>query len=132
MKYDKEWYDSLNKPRFQPPAWVFAPVWTMLYILMFIAFGLVAAEDFEWYSIFAYLLFFMQLAVNISWSPVFFIEHNLRKAFLLCALLTFLVFLNMLTFFNISALAGILFVPYFLWCCFATVLCFEILERNEW
>lgn len=132
MKYDKEWYESLNKPRFQPPAKVFAPVWTVLYILMFIAFGLVLGSDFEWYSIFAYLFFFGQLWVNLAWSPIFFVEHNLRKAFLFSVLLTFLVFLTMLTFFNLSTIAGMLFIPYFIWCMFATILCFELLERNEW
>lgn len=132
MKYDDNWYNSLNKPKFQPPPWVFAPVWTILYIFMFVAFFLVLIAPFKWTSIFAYLFFILQLTVNLSWSPVFFKEHNLRKAFLISAILTFLVFLTMLTFFNISKLAGVLFFPYLLWCIFATVLCFEILERNEW
>lgn len=132
MNYDKEWYNNLNKPVFQPPSWVFAPVWTILYILMTIAFLIVLFSPFKLLNILAYILFAAQLIVNISWSPVFFKEHNLRKAFLLCVLLNFLVFLTMLVFFNISTFAGILFLPYFLWCCFATILCFEILERNEW
>lgn len=134
MSYEKEkeWYDNLNKPKFQPPPWVFAPVWTVLYVLMIVAFVLVLKAPFTFTSIFAYFFFTLQLAVNLSWSPVFFKEHNLRKAFMLCVVLTFLVFLTMLTFFNISKLAGILFFPYLLWCIFATVLSFEILERNEW
>lgn len=132
MNYDKDWYDSLVKPKFQPPAWIFAPVWTVLYILMSVAFILVIFSSFGWLNILAYILFFCQLFVNLQWPPAFFMEHNLRKAFLLCALLNFLVFLTMLVFFNISKIAGVLFIPYFLWCCFATVLNFEILERNEW
>ncbi|MDD3435817.1 MAG: tryptophan-rich sensory protein [Candidatus Gastranaerophilales bacterium] len=132
MKYDKEWYDSLVKPKFQPPAWVFAPVWTVLYISMFIAAVLVLAAKFHWINIFAYLLFTAQLTVNLLWTPAFFGEHNLRKAFLLSSLLSLLVFLTMLFFYHISKFAGILFLPYFLWCLFATVLNFEILELNEW
>ena len=132
MNYDKDWYDSLQKPSFQPPAWVFAPVWTFLYILMFISAMIVLVSNFRWFSVFAYLLFAAQLTVNLMWSPVFFKEHNLRKAFLLSALLLILVFLTMIVFFFISKLAGILLVPYFFWCLFATVLSFEILELNEW
>lgn len=132
MNYDKEWYNSLTKPDFQPPAWVFAPVWTVLYVLMAVSFILVLISPFKFLNIIAYLLFVAQLVVNLSWSPVFFVEHNLRKAFGLSALLVVLVFLTMLVFFHISKIAGILFLPYFLWCCFATVLSFEILELNEW
>lgn len=132
MNYDKDWYDSLIKPSFQPPAKIFAPVWTVLYVLMVISLIIIAKTPFKIINIFAYLLFIAQIAVNLSWSPAFFKEHNLRKAFLICVLLTALVFLTMIVFFNISVIAGILFVPYFLWCCFATVLCFEILELNEW
>ena len=132
MNYDKDWYDSLNKPKFQPPAWVFAPTWTVLYILMFVALGLVFLTPFKFLSVLAYLLFTAQLVVNLQWSPVFFKEHNLRKAFLLCVLLDILVFLTMAVFFYISRIAGILFLPYMLWCAFASILSFEILELNEW
>jgi len=132
MNYDKEWYESLNKPKFQPPAWIFAPVWALLYFLMAAAFILVLFSHFKWTNIFAYFLFVAQILVNLQWSPTFFVEHDLRKAFLLSALLTLLVLLTMLVFFHISKLAGLLFLPYFLWCCFATILSFEILELNEW
>lgn len=132
MHYDKEWFNSLAKPKFQPPERVFAPVWTVLYILMFISCILVLVSKFHWTNVFAYILFIFQLVVNLQWPIVFFKEHNLRKAFLLCALLALLVFLTMLAFFHISKLAGILLLPYFLWCLFATLLSFEILELNEW
>lgn len=132
MNYDKEWYDSLVKPKFQPPAWVFAPVWSVLYFLMAVSFILVVTSKFHWFSIFAYMFFAAQIIVNLSWTPIFFEQHNLRRAFGVCALLTLLVFITMILFYNISKLAGILFLPYFLWSIFATVLSFEILELNEW
>jgi translocator protein len=132
MKYDKTWYDSLAKPDFQPPAWVFAPVWIFLYVLMSVAFILVLISPFKWTNLFAYLLFFTQLWVHLQWAPAFFEEHDLRKAFLICALLTLLVFITLLGFFHISRLAGLMFLPYFLWCVFASILNFEILELNEW
>ena len=132
MKYDKDWYNSLVKPKFQPPEWVFAPVWMVLYVLMSVAFIIVVLAPFKWVNIFAFSLFFTQLYVNLQWTPVFFEEHNLRKAFLLVALLTLLVFLTMVLFFIASKIAGILFLPCFIWCIFATILSFEILELNEW
>lgn len=132
MKYNEEWYNSLVKPKFCPPAWVFAIVWVMLYILILIALTLVVLDGFNLRNVFAVFLFFTQIFINILWPSAFFKEHNLRKSFLLSALLTLLVFLTMLFFFNVSKLAGVLFLPYFLWCCFATVLNFEILELNEW
>jgi len=132
MNYDKEWYDSLNKPKFQPPAWLFAPVWTVLYLMMFSAFILVLMSPFKLTNIFAYLFFAAQLFINFQWTPVFFKEHNLRKAFLLCVILIVLVLITMLIFLHISKLAGLLMLPYLIWCIFAGILSFEILELNEW
>jgi len=132
MNFDRDWYDNLNKPKFQPPAWVFAPVWTVLYVMMFVAFVLVLISHFQLSNIFAYLFFIAQLVINLQWTPVFFEQHNLRKAFLLSVILLVLVFLTMVLFFFISKLSGLLLLPYFLWCVFATVLSFEILELNEW
>lgn len=132
MRHDENWYNSLTKPDFCPPKWVFAPVWIIIYILMFVSFGLVFAAKFQWLSLIAYLLFMLQIGVNLSWSPAFFEEHNLRKAFLLSGLLTVLIFLMMIVFFLISKWAGILVIPYFIWCIFASILSFEILELNEW
>lgn len=132
MKYESEWYDKLIKPKFQPPKWLFAPVWTILYIMMAISFVLIVLEDFELTSLLAYLLFVLQLGVNIAWPASFFKEHDLRKAFLLSTILTLLVLFTMLVFYNISELAGILMVPYFLWCIFANLLTFQILDLNEW
>jgi len=128
---DREWYNSLKKPSFQPPANIFAPTWTVLYFMMFDALALVATLPFTGLHVLAYLLFVLQLVVNLSWAPVFFETHALRKAFWLSMLLALLVFLTMCVFFFISRLAALLFLPYFLWCCFATILSFEIWELNS-
>lgn len=132
MNYDKEWYENLTKPKFQPPAWIFAPVWIFLYILMTVSFFLVLFEPLNWVKIFSIIFFVAQIYVNLLWYPTFFIKHDLRGAFLICALLTLLVFITMGLFFKISLLAGLMFLPYFLWCLYASILSFEILERNEW
>lgn len=131
MYFDKDWYDNLTKPNFQPPIWIFLPVWVLLYILMIISFGLIVTAPFRWMNILAYVFFVAQLVINLRWGPAFFKEKNLRKAFLLSALLTLLVFLTTIVFFYISVLASLLFLPYLLWCAFASILCFEILELNE-
>jgi len=130
-KYDVEWYKSLKKPSFQPPSNIFAPAWTVLYFMMLMSFALVVTLPFTWVHVFAYLLFAAQLIVNLSWSPVFFGAHDLRKAFWLSVLLAFLVFLTMFVFFFISRLASLLLLPYLLWCIFATMLSFEIWELNS-
>lgn len=132
MNYDKEWYDSLTKPSFQPPEWVFAPVWIFLYIVMTVAFLLVLFTPLSWIKFFAVVSFIAQVYVNLQWYPTFFLKHDLRGAFLIAIFLTLLVFITTVLFFKISIIAGIMFIPYFLWCLFAAVLSFEILERNEW
>ena len=132
MHYDRDWYNALIKPKFQPPAWVFAPVWTLLYILMLVSLVLILMAPFKLLNLLAYFLFIAQLILNLSWSPIFFKEHNLRKAFLCALLLAVSVFLTMIVFYYISKLSGILFLPYFIWCTFASILSFEILELNEW
>lgn len=132
MNYDKEWYESLIKPDFQPPAWVFPPVWGLLYLLIATAFLVVVGAGFNWKTVFAAVFFTLQLFVNFQWPVAFFKEHDLRKAFLICSLLTLLVFVTLILFFRVSLLAGFLFLPYFCWCVFATILNFFILELNEW
>lgn len=131
MKYDKQWYDSLIKPSFQPPAWIFAPVWTTLYIMMFVALFIVLTSKFNSISILAISLFVVQFLLNLSWSPVFFAKHDFKKAFYVTVLLAIAVFATMICFLFISKIAGILFLPYFLWCSFASILSFQILKLNN-
>lgn len=131
MKYDKNWYGSLNKPAFQPPAWLFAPVWTVLYALMGISFLIIILEPFKLINLSAYILFFIQLGLNLSWSPVFFGAHKIKKAFYICLMLVLFVFLTILSFYMISKPAAILLIPYLLWVSFACFLNFTIWELNK-
>lgn len=130
IKYNTKWYNDLIKPEFQPPAWVFAPAWSVLYILMFVSFLLILKAEVRPISIYAYALFVLQLILNLSWSPIFFELHQLKKAFWVCISLTVTVFLMMVVFAFISKLAGILLIPYFLWLCFACALNFKIWKLN--
>lgn len=130
MNYDKNWYNSLIKPSFQPPAWLFAPVWTLLYILMAVSFILILLSPFRLTNFLAYAIFFVQLVLNLSWSPIFFGLHKIGQALFICAALTITVFLTILAFFMISKLAAILLIPYLLWVTFATFLNYKIWKLN--
>ena len=125
------WYMTLNKPSFNPPNWIFAPVWTALYILMGISAGWVWAKGFhhKWVKTGLYHFGF-QLLLNGLWSIVFF---GLKQPFWsLLVILTLLVvlILTIKWFKVVSKVAAILLIPYLLWICFATVLNYKIWELN--
>lgn len=130
LRYDKKWYNDLIKPEFQPPGWIFAPAWSVLYVLMFISFLLILKAEIHTINYYAYFLFVFQLVLNLSWSPIFFKLHQLRKAFFICIVLTISVLAMMVVFYFISKLAAVLILPYFLWLCFASMLNFEIWKLN--
>ena len=125
------WYTTLNKPSFNPPNWIFGPVWTTLYVLMGIAFWLVWKSNAE-FSIKkrAMTFFIIQLVLNFFWSILFFSFHQLGLALVEIILLwTFIVF-SIISFFPISKTASYLLVPYVLWVSFASVLNFAIWNLN--
>jgi benzodiazapine receptor len=120
-----------NKPSFNPPNWIFGPVWTTLYVLMGIAFWLVWKSNAE-FSIKkrAMTFFIIQLVLNFFWSILFFSFHQLGLALVEIILLwTFIVF-SIISFFPISKTASYLLVPYVLWVSFASVLNFAIWKLN--
>jgi len=126
-----DWFVTLNKPSFNPPNWVFAPVWTVLYIMMGIAAGLVWAKGFHhlWVKTALYHFGF-QLLLNASWSIVFF---GLKEPFWALVVIITLLILLVLTirwFRIVSSIAAWLLVPYLLWVCFATALNYKIWELN--
>lgn len=118
------WFPTLVKPVFNPPAWVFAPVWSMLYIMMGIAGGLVWARmDFEKEAVRKALLFFaIQLGLNLLWSFLFFGMHNPLLALVEIIILWLMIYETYLKFKKIDKIAGFLFIPYLLWVAFAMVL----------
>lgn len=131
MQYDKAWYDSLEKPSFQPPADIFTPVWVILYSIIGMAFLLFVYTPIKTHALSGYLLFVIQLVLNISWPPVFFKLHRIREAFFICVLLNVTVFFTMVVFFMNSILAGVFLIPYLLWLIFACVLNFSIWQLNK-
>jgi len=125
------WYAGIIKPSFTPPSWVFAPAWTILYILMGAALFLVLRDGTgspsETQGI---VLFAAQLVFNLIWSVVFFGMHAVGFALAVLVLLIALIAATMVVFRRISVPAAWLLVPYLAWCCFAAILNAGILLLN--
>ena len=116
------WYQGLRKPPFNPPDWVFAPVWTALYIFMGIAAWRVwRIRSFAATSK-ALVLFAVQLCLNLAWSLLFFGLQRIDLALAGIAALLVTIITNTVVFWRIDRLAGFLFVPYTAWVTYATIL----------
>ena len=127
------WYPSLIKPSFNPPNWVFAPVWTILYIMMGVAGGMVwniLEQDSENVKK-AFTFFIIQLALNAAWSVIFFYFHNPFLALIEIILFWLIIFETYIQFKKIDKTAGLLFIPYIAWVSFATILNASILWLNR-
>jgi tryptophan-rich sensory protein len=126
------WYATLIKPSFNPPNWLFSPVWITLYGLMGIALFLVFKKGLETEGVkFALALFIAQLIGNALWSVLFFGLKLPLVAFLEIVVLWILILFTMISFFKISRLAGLLLLPYLLWVSFASVLNFFLWSLNR-
>jgi benzodiazapine receptor len=125
------WYGTLNKPSFNPPAWLFAPVWTVIYIMIAIAAYLVwrGRDNSKTYKI-TTAIYIVQLAFNFSWSIVFFGLHGVLPALFIILLLWVSIILNIRWFKKYSQIAGWLLVPYLLWVSFASILNLSIYLLN--
>lgn len=118
------WYPTLVKPSFNPPSWVFAPVWSALYVMMGVAAGLVwdRIEQQREEVRKALLFFAIQLALNALWSVLFFGLKNPLLALIEIVILWLMIYETYIKFGKINKIAGYLFVPYLLWVTFAAVL----------
>lgn len=117
------WYPTLQKPIFNPPNWIFAPVWTLLYIIMGVAAGLVWTSNSDEKTIQKALGFFaIQFGLNALWSYLFFGLHNPLLALVEIVLLWLIIFETYNLFKRINKTAGFLFIPYLAWVSFATIL----------
>ena len=125
------WYLTLQKPWFSPPNWVFAPAWTILYILMGIAWWLVLKHGFEKRSVkIATAWFLLQLGVNLLWSVVFFGMQSVAGGFVVILVLILLILLTIHHFRQTSRTAVWLLAPYLCWTVFATLLNGMIMVLN--
>ena len=126
-----EWYASLRKPSWNPPAWIFAPVWSALYATMGVAAWLVWKRGGFSEQRRPLGLFLTQLGLNALWSPLFFGLHWPAAAFLDIVLLWLAIVATLIAFWPVSRMAAAMLAPYLAWVSFAAVLNLELWKLNR-
>ena len=127
FKFKEPWYSTLVKPSFNPPDWVFGPVWTILYVLMAIAIWNVWIKS---KNINLVYLYFIHLFFNTTWSVVFFGFNQIELALINLIVLILFIVILFRKYKVISKLSAYLMIPYFLWCCFAFLLNLNLMMLN--
>ena len=120
--YGNGWFDTLRKPTFMPPGWTFGVVWPVLYAMLGVALAMVLAEPSSDRRRFALILFFVQLALNFAWSPLFFAAHDIVLAKWVIFIMAAVAAAAAGQFLRLRRDAGILMVPYLGWLVFAATL----------
>ena len=128
INYKEPWYSLLNKPTFNPPDWVFGPVWITLYLIMTLAIWLFwHSKSKNKNTVYVYLI---HLVFNTTWSVVFFVFHNMVLALFILILLIGLIINLILRFKRVNVVSSYLMIPYLLWCSFALVLNVNLIIIN--
>ena len=126
--FKEPWYSSIIKPSFNPPDWIFAPVWTTLYLMMTIAIW------FFWHSknkdINTIYIYLIHLIFNTTWSVVFFVFHNMLLALAILIVLIGLIIVLIARFKRVNIASYYLMIPYLLWCIFALALNLNLILLN--
>jgi len=126
------WYPTLVKPSFNPPAWIFGPVWTALYLMMGLAAFLVWRKGFDAPGVrIALTAFVLQLLLNALWSILFFGLRSPGLAFVEILILWLAIGATVWSFWRVSPAAGALLLPYWAWVSFATILNGSIWSLNR-
>ena len=129
INFKEPWYSQLIKPSFNPPDWIFAPVWTTLYLMMTVAIW------FFWHSknrnMNTVYIYFIHLIFNTTWSIIFFVVHNILISLIVLIMLIVLIIILIIRFKRVNLLSVYLMIPYLLWCCFALILNMSLLILNE-
>jgi benzodiazapine receptor len=123
-------YQSLSRPDWAPPSWLFGPVWTVLYVMIGVAAWIVWRERGFAGARFALSLFLIQLVANALWTWIFFAWRRGALAFAEIIVLWILIVVTMLLFWRIRRIAGALFVPYLAWVTFASALTYCVWKLN--
>ena len=122
------WYSQLIKSNYNPPDWVFAPVWTTLYLMMTFAIW------FYWHSkrrdMNTIYIYFIHIIFNTTWSIVFFGLHQILYALFILLILIFLIIILILKFKRVNYVSAYLMIPYLLWSCYALFLNLNLLILN--
>jgi benzodiazapine receptor len=128
----RTWYNTLAKPSFTPPDWMFGAIWSLLFIFMGIALFLVwTAEVPTKTKQIAMILFFIQLLLTSAWNFLFFALKSPLSGFINILVLIIFILLTMFTFYPICKKAGYLLVPYLLWIVFSAILNYSVWALNR-
>ena len=127
---DGEWYQGIKKPSFNPPSWVFAPAWTILFSLMGIALYLVLIAPSSNIKTIAMVFFGIQFILNVLWSYLFFGANNPLASLIEIFILLLFIIITGIYFYRVNRFAGYLLIPYFLWVSFASFLNYSIWKLN--
>ena len=126
--YKEPWYSELIKSNFNPPDWIFAPVWTTLYLMMTLAIW------FFWHSknreMNTIYIYFIHIVFNTTWSVVFFGFHNIFLALVNLIILILLILILILRFGRVNRVSSYLMIPYLLWSSFSLSLNYSLLVLN--
>ena len=126
------WYQTINKPTWNPPSWLFGPVWTTLYVMMGVALFLIWKSDAsQSVKKTAIILFATQLVLNFFWSFIFFNQHQIGWAVVEIITMWIFILLTIFAFAPINKIAAWLLVPYISWVSFATILNYTIWQLNK-
>ncbi len=117
-----EWYETLNRPSFNPPNWLFGPVWTILYILLGISLFLIWKKSASKERNLAILVFLLQQALNFAWSFIFFYFNMIGFALVEIILLWASIIIMLILFRKIKPIAAYINIPYLIWVTFAAIL----------
>lgn len=117
-----QWFDSLLKPSFMPPGWAFGVAWPILYALLGVALAMILAQPSSDRRRLALILFFVQLALNLAWSPIFFGLHAIELAKWVIFLMAIVAAAAAGQFYRLRKAAGSLMIPYLAWLVFAATL----------
>ena len=128
--YGNPWFDALLKPFFMPPGWAFGLIWPILYLLMGVSLAMVLADPPSPRRKVALILFFVQLALNFAWSPIFFAAHDIQLAKVVIYLMAALAAAAAGQFMRLRKPAGLLLIPYLAWLVFAATLNATIEQLN--
>jgi len=128
IRFKEPWYSQLMKSNFNPPDWVFAPVWTTLYLMMTLAIW------FYWHSknrnMNTVYIYFIHIVFNTTWSIVFFGLHQILLALIVLVILIILIIILIIRFKRVNYVSTCLMIPYLLWTCYALFLNFNLYILN--
>ena len=128
ITYKEPWYSQLIKSNYNPPDWIFAPVWTTLYLMMTLAIWFFwHTKDRDMNTIYIY---FIHIVFNTTWSIVFFGLHQILLALIVLMILITLIIILILRFKRVNYVSSFLMIPYLLWSCYALFLNFNLFILN--